>query len=404
MISREVERQFEVITSRAAGIVPEDELRERLQSSIETDTPLRVKYGIDPTSPNVHIGHMVPCRIIRAFQDLGHRAVLIVGDYTARIGDPTGRNAERIPLSQDKIEENMAKYADQLFRVINKDSAELHYQSSWLADRKLDDLFSLLSRFSVAQMMAHETFRARLDQGARLSLHELVYPVLQAYDSIQVRADVEIGGTDQLFNCLCGRDLQRSLGQRPQIVISAPLLLGPDGRKMSKSFGNHISMNLEGRDIVGKVMSIPDKLLPQYVTLTTDWDDEKRRKALRDFDGGLIHPRDLKLAVAGNVAAQLVGDGAAKEAVDEFTGVFSRKERPSRVPCFNLGREKLSIIDALIATGLIGSKSEGRRLIAQGGVRVDTKKVLSHEECIDLREGGTRLLQVGKRRYAEIRV
>ena len=268
-IDREVQRQIDGITSRSEEIVPRDELAALLREAIGAGKPLRVKYGIDPTNPHVHIGHLVPCRLLRAMQDFGHTAVLIVGDYTARIGDPTGRNAERPPLSNEEVRTNAERYAEQLFTVVDESRAELHFQSSWFEGLALDEVLRLLASFSVAQMMAHETFRSRLDSGTRLSLHELLYPVLQAYDSLMVRAHVELGGTDQRFNCLCGRDLQRSAGERPQVVVTVPLLAGPDGRKMSKSTGNHIPLSLPPPQVVGRVMSIPDALLPDYVRLAS---------------------------------------------------------------------------------------------------------------------------------------
>jgi tyrosyl-tRNA synthetase len=376
-VEKEVQRQVDVVASRAAEIVPADELTGMLRTAIEEERPLRVKYGIDPTNPHVHIGHLVPCRVLRALQDLGHTAVLIVGDYTARIGDPTGRNTERPPLSEEEIRANTDRYAEQLFTVIDESSAELHYQSSWFSSVGLDDVLRLLASFSVAQMMAHETFRSRVDSGNRLSLHELLYPVLQAYDSLMIEADVEIGGTDQRFNCLCGRDLQRAAGKRPQVVVTVPLLMGSDGRKMSKSMDNHIP-------------------------LATDWSLEERHAAVEALRSGSRHPRDAKLAVAEAIAAGLHGTAEAHRAVAEFERVFSRREVPAEMEELELPAGRMGIVDLLVEAGLAGSKSEARRLVAQGGVRVDGEPVGDHAVTIGLEAGSPRVLRVGKRRFLRV--
>jgi tyrosyl-tRNA synthetase len=399
---REINRQFEAIAAMAAEIIPADELRLRLKRSLECNAPLRIKYGIDPTNPDVHIGHLVPCRMIRTFQDLGHTAVLIIGDYTARIGDPSGLDAERPPLSVEQIAANVERYAEQLFSVVDKRRAEVHKQSDWFGRLELDETIRLLSRFSVAQMLAHETFRSRLESAARLGLHELVYPVLQAYDSVRVRADVEIGGTDQMFNCLCGRDLQRSNGFDPQIVVTVPLLMGPDRRKMSKSLGNHIAVTLEAREIVGRVMSTPDDLLEQYVTLSTNWSVKQRRRAMTDLNAGRIHPRDLKLEVAKNVATQLRGEAEAHKAVDEFERVFREGAAPDDMVRQTVADAGVTIIDLLVTTGMAISKSEARRLVEQGGVRLDGTVVDSVDTLVRVDHGGSRLLKVGKRRFLEL--
>ena len=233
-----VDTVLEAVLAETYSVVQEHELKEKLANSRRSGKPLRIKFGIDPTNPHIHIGHLVPCRKLRLFQDLGHTAVIIIGDYTAQIGDPTGRNKERTGLTAEEVQRNMALYTEQLFTVVDGDRAEVRYQSEWMQDVDLSETMKLNSRFSVAHLLSHDTFRTRLDAGRRLSLHELMYPVLQAYDSVMVDADMELGGSDQLFNCLCGRDLQRGLGEDPQVVITTPLLAGTDGDKMSKSLNN----------------------------------------------------------------------------------------------------------------------------------------------------------------------
>ena len=401
-IDREVERQVRLIAGRVAEIVPEEELRAKIRHSLLVSTPLRVKYGIDPTNPDIHIGHLVPCRVLRLFQDLGHTAVLIIGDYTARIGDPSGRNAERPGLSEQQVTENMRLYAEQLFSVVDPDRAEVCYQSEWFADITLDETLRMLARFSIAQMLAHDTFRRRLDDGGRLSLHELVYPAMQAHDSVQVGADVEIGGTDQKFNCLCGRDMQRSLGQSPQVVVTVPLLKGPDGQKMSKSLDNHVPVSASAREIIGRVMSVPDELLEQYITLATDWTDSRRAEAVASLSGG-ANPRDVKLSVARAIAGGLVGESEAKAAADEFVSVFSRGAPPTDLRWFEVRAGTIGIIDLLTRSGLASSRSEARRLVEQGGVRVDDCQVRGLDQEVRGDRGKERILRVGRRRFLGIR-
>ncbi len=294
------------------------------------------------------------------------------------------------------------RYAEQLFTVVDESRAELHFQSSWFEGFALDEVLRLLASFSVAQMMGHETFRSRLDSGNRLSLHELLYPVLQAYDSLMVRAHVELGGTDQRFNCLCGRDLQRSAGERPQVVVTVPLLAGPDGRKMSKSTGNHIPLSLPAPQVVGRVMSIPDALLPDYVRLATRWDRQRREGELRSLANGTRHPRDLKLSVAGEIAAGLHGEAAARSATQEFERVFASGGEPDDIPELAIAADSIGIVDLLLAAGLATSRSEARRLVGQGGVRLDDETVPDHEAVVDLAHGQQRLLRAGKRRFVRV--
>lgn len=396
---RAVEEQLAIIAGQAEQIVPEEELAGKLAASRRDGRPLRVKYGIDPTNPHIHIGHLVPCRLLRTFQDLGHTAVLIVGDYTARIGDPTGRNAERPSLSEDEVRANAALYADQLFTVIRRDAAEIHFQSSWFASFGTDDLLRLLAGFSVAGMLSHETFRRRLESGNRLSLHELTYPALQAYDSVVVRADVEVGGSDQLFNCLCGRDLQRARGESPQVVVTVPLLKGTDGAKMSKSLDNHIPLSLPPEDVVGRIMSISDALLPDYIRYATDWSSEERKAYAARLSG---EPREVKLAVARRVAAGLHGEEAAAAAVQHFERVFSRRQPPADMPELVLDGAAARIVDILVLSGLAATNSEARRLVAQGGVRIDGLVVTDFEHQPIPSPDSPAVLQVGRRRFLRL--
>ncbi len=398
----EARRQLAEIESIAHEIAPSEQLYELLLRSVASETPLRVKYGIDPTNPNIHIGHLVPCRLLRLFQELGHIAVLIVGDYTAQIGDPTGRNEERPVLSPERVRENARLYADQLYRVIDQDKSELHMQSSWYREMPLEQVLGLMSSFSVAQMMAHETFRSRQDRGERLSLHELMYPLLQAYDSVAIAADVEIGGTDQLFNCLCGRDLQRTIGEAPQVVVTVPLLSGPDGRKMSKSAGNHLPVNAPATEVVGKVMSIPDTLIQEYVNLATTWSPIEKATLVAALDPDGSNAKQTKTRIARNIAAFLCGAKEADAAIAEFDRVHSRGGIPRDLPSLELDTSGILIVDLLVSAKLAQSKSEARRLITQGGVQLDGERVTDLTHHLSPGPGSTVVLQVGKRRFLSL--
>jgi tyrosyl-tRNA synthetase len=399
---REALSQLRAIKARAAEVIPEAALLAKLEASIRDSRPLRVKYGIDPTSPDIHLGHLVPCRALRAIQDLGHRAVLIVGDLTALIGDPSGRNAERPGLSADDVARNLARYAELLFSVIDESKAELHYQSEWFGGMGLQDALKLLASFSVAQMLAHETFRARMESGGRLSLHELAYPVLQVYDSVMIKADIEIGGTDQKFNCLCGRELQRARGEEPQVVLTVPLLMGMDGRKMGKSLGNHIALADAASDMVGKVMSIPDTLIGHYARLATSWGEARIREVDALLAGSEANPRDIKLGIAWEVVAMAHGVAAADAAVESFLAIHCRRERlpePSRV---ELPRGTFQLDALIAAAGLAASKSDARRLIEQGSVKVGGERAARYEQMVRLEGPDPVSVTVGKRRHALI--
>ena len=302
-LEKEIARQAEIIKQGAAEIFPENELYNKIKESLSTNTPLRIKQGIDPTTPDVHIGHMVSFRKMRQCQDLGHVGIVIIGDYTARIGDPTGRNKERPPLTEKATKENAESYTDQIFKIVDKNKTEVHYQSAWFDTFDLQKIIKTISRFSLARMLAHETFRKRMDEGKRLSLHELLYPVLQAYDSVKIKADVEIGGKDQMFNILCGRDLMREYEMEPQVVLCLPLLNGTDGRKMSKSWGNHIPVLCHASDMFGKVMSLPDNLILDYYAYALGTDPLQLKDIEEKLANNKVNPRHLKSRLAKMIVA-----------------------------------------------------------------------------------------------------
>jgi len=385
----------ELLHRGVAEIITEQELMDKLALG----RPLRLKLGLDPSRPNLHVGHAVGLRKLRAFQELGHIVVLIVGDWTAQIGDPSGRDESRVMLTPEEVQRNAQTYMDQFFLVVDKDKTEVRWQTEWYSKFTLADVFNLASRFTLADMMAHETFRKRWEEGRPLSIMEMLYPLLQGYDSVAVRADVEFGGTDQKFNNLAGRQLQASLGLPPQSVFLWPLLIGLDGRKMSKSFGNTIDLTDPPNDMYGKVMSINDSVLIEYFVLATDVpmkEIEEMRQAMAE---GSVNPRDLKMRLAREIVGMFHGPAAARAAEEEFIRVFQRRELPSDMPTITLPGP-MGVVDFLVLAKLANSKSEARRLIAQGGVEVGGERVRDPGLVVPAQEG--LVVQVGKRRFVKI--
>jgi len=398
----DIARQLEMIKRGADEVIPRDAMERKLRAAAKSKKPLRVKYGIDPTTPEVHIGHLVPVQKMRTFQDLGHVGVLIIGDYTAQIGDPTGLDESRAALGREEVRANAESYVEQLGSVLDLDRTEVHYQTEWFGGMALQDVIELMAKFTFAQMMAHDTFRRRYEEGLPLSLHELMYPVLQAYDSVAIRADVELGATEQKFNILLGRDLQRLVGQEPQVAILNPILIGTDGaNKMSKSLGNTIAVGDPPGEQFGKVMSIPDEIIANYYEFATNCSLEELAEVRRKLDERSVNPRDLKFELARRIVARFHGDEAAAKAGHEFERVFKHKQKPEDIPEHHAPRgEQISIVSAMVTTGLVETNSEARRLIKQGAVRLDDNVIMDPYYKWPL----TRqvVLQVGKRRFVYI--
>jgi len=396
-ISAEVERQLRLMEKNAETLLPREELAQKIARSLETGKPLRVKLGIDPSAPELTLGHAVVLRKLRQFQDLGHLAVLVVGDFTARIGDPSGRSKAREPLSPETIAENMKTYREQAFRILDPSRTEVRYNSEWLGKLTFADILVLTSRYTVARMLEREDFAKRFQEGSPISIMEFLYPLAQAYDSVAVEADVELGGSDQRFNLLVGRDIQEAYGQEPQVILTMPLLIGTDGvRKMSKSWGNYIAISEPPEEQFGKLMAIPDELMPQYVRLLTDIDWEEVAH---------LHPKEAKKKLAWTVVASLHGVEEAEKAQAHFERVFEEERPPEvlqEVPVGHLLDEagKAPLVEILLASGFVASKSEARRLIAQGGVWLDGVKVATGEERVAIRPG--MILRVGRRRFARL--
>jgi len=376
-------------------------VKEDLERKLRSGRSLRLKLGFDPSKPNLHVGHAVGLRKLRYLQELGHQVVLIVGDWTAQIGDPSGRDESRVMLSSEEVKRNAETYMKQFFIVVDRSRTEVRWQSEWFDEFKLANVFDLTSRFTMAQMMAHETFRKRWDEGRPLTMMELMYPLLQAYDSVAMEADVEFGGTDQKFNILAGRQLQSSLGLPPQDVLLWPLLTGTDGRKMSKSFDNTIDLTTPSDEMYGKVMSISDKVLDEYLTLASEVPDDELEKTRHKLAEGTVNPRDVKMRVARDIVRQFHGQEAVESAEAEFVRVFQERDLPSEIPTYELpGDEPMPIIQLLRGAGLAQSNAEARRLISQGGVRVDDEKVLDIHAKIAIPHGT--IIRVGKRRFVRV--
>jgi tyrosyl-tRNA synthetase len=401
----EPERQLELLRRGAAEIISEEELLAKLREG----RPLRVKLGLDPTAPDIHIGFAVVLRKLRQFQDLGHEAILVIGDFTALIGDPTGKKQTRPMLTREEVERNAATYRQQYSRILDPERTRVVFNSQWLAPLNLADVVRLCSKTTVARILERDDFTARWREGTPIGLHELLYPLCQAYDSVALHADVELGGTDQKFNNLMGRDLQREFGQPPQVVLLTPLLPGLDGvEKMSKSLGNYIGINEPPHEMYGKVMSIPDTLMVTYFELCTEVPLDEVRAVEEGLRTGRLHPRDVKRRLAREIVAVWHGREAAERAEEEFDRVFAREELPSEIPEVTVpAREleaggRLGVVALLRRTGLVHSNSEARRLIAQGGVSVDGRRVTAPEDKVEVHTG--LVVRVGKRRFARLRV
>lgn len=395
-----VEEQIRRIREGTESIVPEAELAHKLEGSVREDRPLIIKQGFDPTRPDLHIGHGVSIHKLRTFQELGHRVVFVMGDFTARVGDPSGRDETRPMLSEQEIEANLVTYEDQLFRILDPEATEIRKNSEWLAGLRLADILRLTSQYTVARMLERDDFAARHSEGRPISLVEFLYPMMQAYDSVALRADVELGGSDQLFNLLLGRTLQERAGQEPQVCLIMPLLRGTDGhRKMSKSYGNYVGLAMEAKESFGRVMSIPDALLDEWLVLVSSasGDELAARRAEADRD-----PLAAKRWLAEDVVARYHGDASAVGAREAFDRLHRRREVPEDVPAVALSlgeRETIWIAHILRDAGLAASTSEAGRLIRQGAVRVDGRVVRQR----DLRLGeGEYLVQRGKRTFARV--
>jgi tyrosyl-tRNA synthetase len=397
-----VAEQIAVIRRHAVDLLPEEELRVKLERSRAASTPLVVKLGFDPTRPDLHIGHTVTLRKLRDFQRLGHTIAFVVGDFTALIGDPSGRSATRPPLSRDEVDANARTFADQVFRILDQERTVIRYNSEWLAPMGFEEVLRLASRYTVARMLERDDFQQRYASGSAISIHELLYPLAQGYDSVALAADVEIGGTDQRFNLLVARDIQREYGVEPQVILTLPLLEGTDGRqKMSKSYDNWIALNDAPEEMYGKTMSIPDELIEKYWRLGLDSTENDVTAVASGLAAG-DNPRDWKRRLAAALVAEYHGEEAARMAAAHFERLFVRHDLPEDVPevTVTLEGNAAPLPWVLRAAGLASSTTVGRRLVEQGAVSLDGERVT--DPAILLESGRTAVIQVGKRRFARV--
>ncbi len=391
------DEQLHVITSGAAAVHTADGLRAKLAK----DTPLRIKLGVDPTAPDLHLGHAVPLRKLRQFQDLGHRVVLIIGDYTALIGDPSGRTSTRPPLTADEIETNAATYMEQAFHILDADATELRRNSEWLGELDFAGILKYASRFTVARTLERDDFANRYAEQKPIALHEFLYPVMQAYDSVAIAADVELGGTDQLFNLLAGRELMEKEGLEPQVCLTLPLLEGTDGvQKMSKSYGNYVGLTDEPAEMFGKVMSIPDELMGKYYRLCTALPVDEIDAIEAALGDGSAHPNETKRRLAREIVALYHSEAAASEAEAAFDRVFKRHEAPEEVEAHEIPASGVIYLPAEInASGMTSSGSEARRQIDSGAVRIDGEPVAAGAYELPAEQLAGKTVQVGKRKW-----
>ena len=400
-----IDEQIRIISKGAEEIIDTAELEEKLRASQKTGRPLTVKLGLDPTAPDIHLGHTVVLRKIRQFQDLGHRAVIIIGDFTGMIGDPTGRSKTRRQLTRDEVKENARTYEEQMYKILDRDKTELRFNSEWLSKLNFADVIGLTSKYTVARMLEREDFHSRFEANEPIGIHEFLYPLMQGYDSVEINADVELGGTEQRFNILMGRKLQKDFGQQSQVALFMPVIEGIDGvEKMSKSLGNYIGINEDAQNIYGKVMSIPDHLIIKYFRLVTDVHPDEVDSMEKVLDSNEVNPRDLKMKLAFEITKLYHGDKEAVRAEENFISVFQRKGIPEDMAEYRLDAEPASgsgidMAELLVKLGFCASKSEARRLIEQGAVRINGEKLNSFS-VPGLNNGD--VIQAGKLKFARI--
>jgi len=401
---KSVDEQVAYLKKGTAEIIREEELKAKLAKSLKNGKPLRAKLGVDPTAPDIHLGHTVVIRKLKHFQDLGHTAVFLIGDFTAMVGDPTGQSETRPPLSREQVAANAKTYLEQVFKILDRDKTEVRYNSEWLDKLTSYDIVRLCAKYRVARMLEREDFHKRLTEQQPISMHELLYPLIVAYDSVVLEADVELGATEQKFNLLMGREIQREYGQESQVCMTMPILVGLDGqRKMSKSLGNYVGITETPNEIFGKMMSIPDDLMWSYYELVTDRTPGEIASIKREVADGTLHPMDVKMRLAQEVIAGFHGENAARKAADNFQRIFRDRQAPEEAPVKKAsldGTKKLTAL--LVELQLVASKSEAIRLIEQGGVEIDGVRVDDARRDIDLSKPGEFLLRAGKKKFLRL--
>lgn len=390
-----IDEQIKIISKGVDEIIGLDELKEKLAKK----KPLTVKLGLDPSAPDIHLGHTVVLRKLRQLQDLGHNIVIIIGDFTGKIGDPTGKSQARKALTTEQVLENAKTYEEQIFKVLDKEKTDVKFNSEWLSKMNFEDVIRLGSKMTVARMLEREDFKKRYENQMPISIHEFFYPLMQGFDSVELKADIELGGTDQRFNLLMGRMLQKEFGQEPQCTIMMPLLEGLDGiNKMSKSLGNYVGIDEEANVMFEKIMTIPDNLIIKYFELVTDVhpdDVEEIKKSLKEG----VNPRDIKIQLAREVVELYHGKDAVKGAEERFRLVFQKNEIPNDIKTVKVKKEEFNLSEIIVKNGLVKSKNEFRRLVEQGGVKANAEKLNNIEQLIITDEI---VIQIGKKKFIKV--
>jgi tyrosyl-tRNA synthetase len=399
-----VEEQLAYLKKGVAEIVPEAELRVKLEKSYKTGKPLRVKLGVDPTAPDIHLGHTVVIRKLKHFQEMGHTAVFLIGDFTAMVGDPTAQSETRPPLSREQVNANAQTYLEQVFKILDRDGTEIRYNSEWLDKLSSYDIVRLCAKYRVARMLEREDFRKRLAEQQPISVHEFLYPLMVAYDSVVLEADVELGATEQKFNLLIGREIQREYNQELQIAVMMPILVGLDGqRKMSKSLGNYVGITESPQEMFGKMMSIPDELMWSYYELVTDRTPQEIAELRKQVESGALHPMNAKMKLAEEVVTGFHGADAGRKAAENFQRVFRDRRAPDEAPVQRIAvGPAQKLVALLVAWKLVPSKSEAERLIKQRGVEIDEVCIEDPRKEIDLSKPSQFLLRAGKKKFLRI--
>lgn len=406
MMNVDINEQIERLRYGAVDFINEEDMRKKLKRSQEKNQPLKIKFGADPNRPDIHIGHTVVINKLKTFQDLGHQVEFLIGDFTAMIGDPTGKNTTRPILSREEIEENAKTYAKQIFKILDPDKTKIVYNSHWLDQLTFRDTIRLASQYTVARMIERDDFQKRYSSNTPISLHEFLYPLTQGYDSVALKSDVELGGTDQKFNLLVGRDLQHAYGQEPQCVITMPILEGIDGvNKMSKSLDNYISVVDSPKDMFGKTMRISDELMFRWYMLLTDLTPSQVENLKHQVTSGLAHPRQVKVDLAKFLIQRFHSQAAAQQAEEEFNRIFVDKGLPDEVPQFSEKAEaQVNFCALMVKLGLAASNGEASRLISGGGVQINNEKVSDPRLKIDLVSGSEMIIKAGKKKFAQLKI
>ncbi|URT71781.1 tyrosine--tRNA ligase [Cytobacillus firmus] len=400
----ETERQLEIYCNGAQEILPKAELKNKIAKSIFQNQPLKIKLGLDPSAPDVHIGHTVVLNKLKQFQDNGHVIQLIIGDFTGKIGDPTGKSAARNQLTDEEVKHNAKTYFEQFSKVLDMDKVDLHYNSAWLSDLQLEDVIRLSASITVARLLERNDFSERLATGKPISLHEFFYPLMQGHDSVVLESDIELGGNDQHFNVLMGRHLQEHFQKEKQVVILMPLLEGLDGKeKMSKSKNNYIGVDEDPNNMYGKTMSIPDELIVKYFNLATDLPVTEKQQIAEELENGTLHPRDAKMLLGRTIVRMYHGAAEAEKAEQHFQTIFQKGAMPDEIPETEWrGEGEMFITDLIAGLGLLSSKTEARKMIAGGGIRLNGEKVSDAKLLVKITDG--LVLQAGKRKFVKLRL